>query len=322
MNDAGQKPRRRYLQFSLRTLLLLMLVLGGLLAWKIDKAKKQQASVAWVREIGGSVLYDHEVDDNGTVRSNARPQAPQWLIAQLGIDLFDQVVSVNLTNTEFRDLTPLQGLKSVQQLRLANTDVSDLSPLAELTGIRNLDLSGTEVSDLAPLAGMAKLRRLNVDHTPVSDLGPLAELTRLEGFYCQHTSVSDLSPLASCAGILSLNLTGSRVSDISALAGMNGLTKLDMRATKVADLSPLAGTTSLRHLDIFDTPVTDLSPLAETKGLGIELGGSALQQLLPLVGMANARIWLYKYPHQPVPEALKPRPHQVRIQPIYRRHDE
>jgi len=322
MRDKAKNPRRLRLQISLRTLLLLVLGLGGLLAWKVNNARKQEASVAWVREMGGNVLYDHEVDENGTARNNPKPPAPPWLIDQLGIDFFDEVVSVNLTNTKVRDLKPLQRLRSVQWLRLAYTDISDLSPLAELTHLRNLDLDGTEVSDLWPLSGMADLRRLNVDHTPVYDLEPLDEMTRLEGFYCQHTPVSDLSPLASNTAMLSLNLTGSQVSDISALAGMNRLQNLDMRASAVADLSPLAGKKNLRHLDIFDTPVTDLSPLAETTSLGVELGGSETKELLPLVGMRNAKIRLYKYPHESVPEALKSCGRQVQIVPIYKRHGE
>lgn len=322
MSDKAKKLRRPHLRFSLRTLLLLVLVFGCLLAWKVNMARRQEASVVWVRETSGSVLYDYEADENGRAHNNPKPPAPPWLIDQLGIDFFDEVVCVNLTNTDVRDLTPLQGLKSLQWLRLAYTEVSDLTPLSGLTDIRNLDLDGTEVSDLSPLTGMAELRRLNVDHTPVSDLNPLAKMTLLEGFYCQHTSVSDLSPLASSAGMLSLNLTGSQVSDISALAGMTELKKLDMRATAVADLSPLARMTNLRQLDIFDTPVTDLSPLAKTTSLGVELGGNAVKELMPLVGMRNAKIRLYKYPHEAVPEALKSRGKQVQVALIYKRHGE
>ena len=156
----------------------------------------------------------------------------------------------------------------------------------------------------------------------MSDLKPLAKMTQLEGFYCQHTSVLDLSPLASNAGMLSLNLTGSQVSDISALSGMTELKKLDMRATGIVDLSPLTELRDLRQLDIFDTPVTDLSPLAETTSLSVELGGSAGKELMPLTGMRNAKIRLYKYPHEAVPEALESRRHQVKIRPIYKRHGE
>ena len=80
MSDKSESPRRRYLQFNLRTLLLLMLVLGGLLAWKVDKARDQRVAVAWVREMGGNVLYGYEVSEDGVARSNPQPPGPTWLI--------------------------------------------------------------------------------------------------------------------------------------------------------------------------------------------------------------------------------------------------
>lgn len=322
MADKGNKPRRRILQFSLRTLFLLVLVLCGLLTWKIDKVKKQRSAVAWVREMGGSALYGYEVNGNGEAVNNPQPPGPAWLIDQLSIDFLDEVESVNLRNDEFDDLTPLQGLTGLRWLYLGNTDVSDLSPLARLTDMRDLELSGTKVTDLSPLTGMTNLRRLHIDHTPVSDVSPLAELTNLIGLYGRFAPISDLSPLAANTGMRSIDLTGTPVSDISPLAGMKRLEKLDLRATAVADLSPLAGMKNLSHIDLFDTPVTDLSPLAEATKLGIELGGSSMINLLPLVGMQNARISLYKYPSESVPWALESRLQQVRIVPIYKRHDE
>ena len=122
--------------------------------------------------------------------------------------------------------------------------------------------------------------------------------------------------------MLSLDLTCTPVSDISALAEMRELERLELRATAVADLSPLAGMTRLCSLDLFDTPVTDLSPLAKTTNVTIELGGRAMNDLTPLVGMRNATIFLYKYPHASVPQALQSRLQQVQVVPIYKRYGE
>ena len=209
MSDRVKKPRRRYLQFSLRTLLLLMLVLCGLLAWQIDRVKKQRAAVAWVLEMGGSVLYGHEVDEDGHALINPPPPAPAWLIDRLGIDFVDEVERVNLRNKDIDDLARLRGMPGLRWLYLGDTDVSDLSPLAGLTDMRDLELSGTNVTDLSPLTGMTNLRRLHINHTPVSDLSPLAELTNLIGFYGRFTPISDLSPLATNTGMRSIDLTGT-----------------------------------------------------------------------------------------------------------------
>ena len=58
---------------------------------------------------------------------------------------------LDLSGTSVSDLTPLQGLTSLQTLNLyAATSVSDLTPLQGLTSLQTLDLTGTEVTDLAP----------------------------------------------------------------------------------------------------------------------------------------------------------------------------
>ena len=54
------KPRRRWLQFSLRTLMVLMLVLGcgfGWLAYEIKMVREQREAVTAIEKLGGSVYW-------------------------------------------------------------------------------------------------------------------------------------------------------------------------------------------------------------------------------------------------------------------------
>ena len=55
MTDSNAPKRRRWLQFSIRSMLLLMVVSGlgfGWLQWKLKQAEKQREAVAWVEEMG------------------------------------------------------------------------------------------------------------------------------------------------------------------------------------------------------------------------------------------------------------------------------
>jgi len=48
-----------------------------------------------VQKLGGRVRYDYEVERDGDlILGKPRLPAPKWLIALLGIDYFDEVVSV------------------------------------------------------------------------------------------------------------------------------------------------------------------------------------------------------------------------------------
>src|SRR5947209_5675764 len=87
-------PRRRSLQFSLRTLLILVAVLSALSGWvglQIRRAERQRAIVASIQKAGGSVRYDFETDPTGqSAVPGAQPTGP-WYRKVIGDDYFASI---------------------------------------------------------------------------------------------------------------------------------------------------------------------------------------------------------------------------------------
>ena len=54
MVDATPNTRRRWLQFSLRFLLLLIAVVAIPLAWKVNRVRNQRAVLAEIQRLGGA----------------------------------------------------------------------------------------------------------------------------------------------------------------------------------------------------------------------------------------------------------------------------
>ena len=142
------KPKRRFLRFSLRTLLLFMLVVCVAVGWKFERVRKQREAVAWVHEMGGTVYYDFEFGGGFSVELAAEPRGPEWLRKWLGRDFFDDVAYVDLRGTQVSDVTALAKLTKLKRLNLSNTQVSDVTPLAKLT-LTWLYLDRTQVSEQA-----------------------------------------------------------------------------------------------------------------------------------------------------------------------------
>ena len=138
------KPKRRFLRFTLRSLLLLMQIVCLALGWKVEKARKQREAVNWVQECGEHVFYDYELDDARKRVPNPQPPGPKWLRELLGIDFFDDVVSVAFD--QMTDVTPLAGLTSLESLVLEGTQVSDVTPLTGLKNLKELHVNDTQVS--------------------------------------------------------------------------------------------------------------------------------------------------------------------------------
>ena len=184
------KPRRRWLQYSLRTFFVLLTVACVWLGVVVHRAHEQERAVEWVRDLEEVVYYDYEIDEDGHFIVDASAPGPKWLVDLLGVDYFQDVFLIRIQHHQVNDLTPLAGFKSLKWAALSGTQVRDLTPLTKLTSLSWLGLAKTHVSDLTPLVGLKDLSSIGLKGTQVRDLTPLAKLTTLRGLDLINTPVS------------------------------------------------------------------------------------------------------------------------------------
>jgi len=143
---------------------ILTLLVIAPFAEKVQQAERQRQAVEAIREVGGFVGYDYEMDESGFFWTKQEPPGPAWLRRLVGDDFVSDVVNVDFSDT-----------------RVTDAGVENLN---ELTGITHLALGGTQVSDagLENLTGLANLTLLGLSHTQVSDTGlkHLVGLTNLQ----------------------------------------------------------------------------------------------------------------------------------------------
>jgi hypothetical protein len=118
-NRVNAKPKRRWLQFSLRTLIVLMLAVGcgfGWLAHEIGHARIQRKAATEIEELGGSVEFEDVTF----------PTARAWLGKFCGEDLPGDVTDVSFAGTRVSDegLVHLQAVTQLRCLALNDTQVS------------------------------------------------------------------------------------------------------------------------------------------------------------------------------------------------------
>lgn len=263
------RPKRRWLQFSLGSLLLLITVLAVWLGWQVNRVRREREAIALVERLGGEVYFDYQVEENVPlghfVTSPARkPPAPDWLRWLVGEDYFRRVASVELRDTKVtdEDLHVVAGLRRLWLLDLSNTSITNagLAHLKGLRELRGLTLINTDVDSagLAHLRNLDQLRALSLWKTKVDDagLGHLRGLVRLRTLILDETRVTDagLPQLKHLIGLDQwFGLSGTAVTDagLNDLKGFIKLKQLNLRHTKVT----LAAARELRK----SLPNTDVS---------------------------------------------------------------
>ncbi len=200
------RPRRRWLQFSLRTLLIAMTLFALWLGVKVHRVRQQKAAVAALEasDSGNSVCYDYQFDRAGKMIPDASPPGPAWFRRLIGEDYLRSVRWVRLGQPTDADLAQLECLPRLQVLIFRGPLVTDegLSHLKGLSGMKELTVDNLGMTDagMAHLKGLHDLERLSLYECRVSDAGlvhleHLKNLTalRLVGTHVTAEGVNRLS---------------------------------------------------------------------------------------------------------------------------------
>jgi hypothetical protein len=93
--EAVSRSWRSYLRFSLRGIIVLVLLVGVWLGWFVRGARVQRDDVAAIRRAGGWVAYELE-QKNPSVVTWASVPMPGWLVNVIGVDFFSHVTAIGL----------------------------------------------------------------------------------------------------------------------------------------------------------------------------------------------------------------------------------
>jgi hypothetical protein len=183
---ANSKPKRRWYQFSLRTLLVVMVVFIagiGSIGVRMNRARINrgrlstaisdietgiQIPIAKLESIGVRIHFLYEDQRSRT-----------WLENLFDDPGYPNPVSLNVefsgTNATDADMAQLKQLSDVRAVGVSNTNIADggLEHLKGLTNLVYLDVKNTIITDdgLLHLKEFAKLEYLNLSGTNVTDEG-------------------------------------------------------------------------------------------------------------------------------------------------------
>lgn len=214
------KPKRRWAQFSLGTMFVVVAVICVWLAVVVSRAHRQRDAVA-------AITAHH-----GLIKTT--PLGPGWLARWLGPEYTARVTSVDFatkcgsrySNADFpsvtdAELAPLAALPDVRVLELGNNPALTDEALFYLRGssyLETLEFYHSQVKGegLAYLSGLRRLTALRVGRSPLADAGlvHVESMTQLQYLMFDDTEITDagLIHLRGLTNLVHLSLDGSNVT--------------------------------------------------------------------------------------------------------------
>jgi hypothetical protein len=201
------KRKRRWFQFSLRTLMIFTVIVAVPCAWmgrKIDQKRHERNAVETIRKLGGAVYYNYEMETDFEPPEdrhfNAQPHGPGWLRRILGDDFFSDPTVAMVAGDDWSDddLACFEALPTLKSVRLGPAlRVTDdgLAHLENLSQLESLSLSSRGITDaaLVHVKPMTKLQILLLPMSPsVKDDGlvNLRGLKQLKNLNVHGTAIT------------------------------------------------------------------------------------------------------------------------------------
>ena len=212
---------------------------------------------------GCAILTDSDTEDVTSIwlcGTHFDTGASQLSLSGLGLreiqclSLCSQLRSLDLTNNEISDLSPLMNLQKLEKLRISGNQITDLRPLIGLPALRYLEVTGNAVTETSAVGSLAALQTLDLSDNPIGDFSGLKKLSELQSLRLENTGLAD-ADLEQLYGLKKLNRL--------ALERNDGLTAEAMSALRSAlptcDISfgTLVYTVALGGVD-YRTDITEL----------------------------------------------------------------
>ncbi len=240
MGSRPQKPKRRWFQYSLRSMFVLMTVLALWLGAETHRARRQQQAIAAIQAASGA---------GGYVERCAWGR--KWLAPYIGEDYFRRAVWVDFAapdpRWDVRDVLqdPLEGR---EHLVFAGSQRNSEFHEDVLRYLDSLDIESVQ------------LRRVPI--TP-EGLRHLRTLKRLKTLRLYDLEITDeaLHRLRDVEGLKSLSLCALEITDdaLAFLRDLRALEEIDLDSTVVTDkaMEHLAGLSNLRVVRLRFSMVSD-----------------------------------------------------------------
>ena len=213
------RTKRRLLQYSLRTFLILLTAMCLWLGSKTERVRMQRRTVRLVKQMGGETAFDYEYNEDPFAPPKS-PPGPAPLRMVLGDDYFAELVSVRVEKIADIDVPHVTAPPTLRHLSLTGgiTD-NGIDTICRLTNLESLELDGGRFTSagLARLSELHDLRSLAINNTPISEEGArqIGRLSGLERLSLANTRLTSklVHHLNHLEKLSALDLSGTLVGD-------------------------------------------------------------------------------------------------------------
>jgi Leucine-rich repeat (LRR) protein len=189
---------------------------------------------------------------SGTTELEFEVNEPNRTIDLGGIQCFQNLTSLTLIGSSFKDISEISALKNIQTIQLSNTSVISIDSFKNLSKIKELVLNNNSaLQSVQGVEEMTKLTFLDLSDNGIVNIEGLNNLVNLETLILRNNEIIELPTIDSLTNLVTLDVSNNNLRVFGEdLSGLENLVAFNAAYNEICDLTPLDDLDSLRVLHL------------------------------------------------------------------------
>ena len=257
---------------SRKLVILSLIIVAAWFGWqKYSDVHQQGRAIRLLRAQQFKIVYDYELEPDGTPLIGAEPPGPDWLRKLIGDEWFMSPVKLGPPKRQVRFDEPVfLALTTLKEVDVGFASSVDLGTLINNHGLEKLTVRSSDHQTIQALGKLKSLRHLSFTDE--------RDQAKSEAFLHElEKAISELDRLES----LCIKLEGL---DLTCLTKMRQLQQLELKCWKPVDLSPIVELQNLQTLEARLTDLQSVSQMLNLESLTVSFSSDAPRQDLAILG--------------------------------------
>jgi len=183
-----------------------------------------------------------------------------------------------LNKNDITEIKGLEKLPNLQELYMRLNKLKSLKGLETLTNLQVLDLRDNQITEIKGLETLTNLQLLRLSKNQISEIKGLENLRNLRALFLSENKIKEIKGLDSLINLRELWMNKNQITEIKELDQLTKLEELYIRENKIQEIKGLTHLTKLQKLFLDRNEITEIKGLENLKSLQkLELTGNPIR---------------------------------------------
>ncbi len=167
-----------------------------------------------------------------------------------GIQCFQNLTSLTLVGSSFKDISEISALKNIQSITLEDTSIVNINSFKNLSKVKELTISGSkQLQSVDGVEEMTKLTHLELTNNGIVNIKELDSLVNLQSLILNNNEISDFPEITQLNKLVDLDVSYNNIQSFGEnLNGLSNLKTFTASYNNICDISNLDDLVSIESL--------------------------------------------------------------------------